>query len=62
MLVENDNYYFYLQFALSMKPKFEKMVVVDFFWRKIRSKSQINQKSTKHQKRVQPLSIFSVPG
>ena len=41
MLVDDDSYDFYLQFAPGMKPKFEEMVVVDFFWWKIRSKSQL---------------------
>ena len=39
MLVEDNSYDFHLQFAPSIKPKFEEMVVVDFFWWKIRSKS-----------------------
>lgn len=42
MLVGGDSYDLYLQYTPDMKPKFEELVVVEFFWWKIRSKSQID--------------------
>ena len=41
MLVDDDSYDFYLQFAPGMKPKFEEMVVVDFFGGRLGQKAKL---------------------